>query len=218
MFLAALRGGGHHQAMRAKWSRLLPLLLVAAILPFAACGGDDDSGGKSFSEAGQVTKPGKQYTATMRTSEGVIVVELYADIAPETVNSFVFLAQEKFFDGVTFHRVVTGFVIQSGDPTGSGSGGPGYSTDDEPNQRPNKRGTLAMAKAAGADDFGSQFFINLADNASLDYNNQAGDKFYPFGEVVSGMDAVDAIGASPVDANGKPNPPVILEQVTIEEK
>jgi cyclophilin family peptidyl-prolyl cis-trans isomerase len=204
--------------MRPTWPRLFLLLLVAAILPFAACGGDDDSSADSFSQADQVIEPGKSYTATLDTSKGVMVVELYADIAPETVNSFVFLAQQKFFDGLTFHRVVKNFVIQTGDPTGSGSGGPGYSTEDEPNDRPNKRGTLAMAKAAGADDFGSQFFINLADNTSLDYNNQSADKFYPFGAVVSGMEVVDAIGASPTDVNGKPNPPVTLAHVTIQER
>ena len=113
MPVAALRGGSHHQAMRATWPRILPLLLVAAILPFAACGGDDDSGADSFSQADQVIEPGKKYTATLETAQGVIVVELYADIAPETVNSFVFLAQENFFDGLTFHRVVKGFVIQT---------------------------------------------------------------------------------------------------------
>ncbi len=172
---------------------------------------------KSFSKADQVIDATKNnYTATIKTDKGDIVVKLYADQAPNTVNSFVFLAQKGFFDGITFHRVVPNFVIQTGDPTGTGTGGPGYSTQDEPNQLSNKRGTLAMAKASGAKSFGSQFFINLKDNPSLDYTNPA-DKFYPFGEVTSGMDVVDAIGKVQTDVNGKPVQPVKILTVTVTE-
>ena len=200
---------------------LLPLLLVSF-----ACGdgADDDNSGSdgprrtSFEQAEQVVESSKQYTATIKTSKGDIVVELFADVAPNTVNSFVFLAQERFFDGLTFHRVVQNFVIQTGDPTGNGAGGPGYSTEDEPNQVSNTRGTLAMAKASGASDFGSQFFINVGHNTSLDYNNPRGDKFYPFGEVVSGMEVVDAIANSPVVGSGKPNPAITITSVTVTEK
>jgi len=172
---------------------------------------------KTFAAAEQVVDPAKQYTATMKTSKGDIVIKLYADKAPNTVNSFVFLAKQGYFDGITFHRVVKDFVIQAGDPTGTGSGGPGYTTKDEPNEIPNKRGTITMAKVAGSGVFGSQFFINLKDNAALDYNNTSGDKFYPFGEVTSGMDVVDAIGNATL-AGSKPNPPITITTVTIEEK
>lgn len=151
---------------------------------------------KQFAKAEQVVDAAtKKYTATVKTAKGDITVELFADQAPNTVNSFVFLAQKGFFDGITFHRVVPQFVAQTGDPfakSASTSGGPGYSTAEEPNQIKNTRGTVAMAKGGGATNFGSQWFINLRDNPSLDYTNPA-DKFYPFGQVTSGMDVVDKL-------------------------
>lgn len=210
--------------------RTFPLLvaaatsLIAVLLAATGCGdgpsntNSSGSGEKSFTKADAVTIAGKQYSVTMKTSKGDIVVELFADKAPQTVNSFVFLAKKGFFDGLTFHRVVKGFVIQTGDPTGSGSGGPGYSTKDEPNQLSNERGTLAMAKVSGATEFGSQFFINLTNNTALDYNNPTPNKFYPFGKVTSGMDVVDAIANVPVDAGGKPTTPVTITSVTITEE
>ena len=174
---------------------------------------------KRFDKADQVIDAAtKKYTATIKTNMGDIVVNLDAAQAPNTVNSFVFLAQKKFFDGITFHRIVKNFVIQGGDPTGNGSGGPGYSTKDEPNQVSNKRGTIAMAKAQGAKEFGSQFFINVKDNPSLDYTSP-GDKFYPFGQVAddASMKVVDAIQNVPTDAAGKPATPVVIQSVTIAE-
>ncbi len=161
------------------------------------------------------------YRAVIRTSMGEFTVDLFEDVAPNTVNSFVFLAQNKFFDGLTFHRVREGFVIQGGDPKGDGSGGPGYLTDDEPNEIRNTRGTLSMAKTPGSSQFGSQFFINLKDNTSLDFDNPSQNKFYPFGEVISGMEVVDAIAAVPVEAGpsgeiSKPIEPVIINEVVIE--
>lgn len=173
---------------------------------------------KQFTAADQVVDPAKSYTATVKTSKGDIVIKLYADKAPNTVNSFVFLAQKGFFNGLLFHRVVKNFVIQTGDPTGTGSGGPGYTTKDEPNELQNKRGTLSMAKVSGASEFGSQFFINVKDNPSLDYNNPSANKFYPFGEVVSGMDVVDAIANSPTGAGDKPNPAITITSVTVDVK
>ena len=171
---------------------------------------------KSFAKADQVIDASKNtYTATMKTSKGDIVIKLDATDAPNTVNSFVFLAQKHFFDGLTFHRVIPGFVIQGGDPQGDGSGGPGYSTKDEPNKIRNTTGTLSMAKASGASSFGSQFFINLKDNTSLDYDNPTANKFYPFASVTSGMDVVNAIAAVPTDSNDKPTTPVIIQSVTI---
>lgn len=203
-----------------RFSRLLSAFLAVAVVAIAvSCGGDDDSAaGKSFPKADVVITSGKQYSATIKTTKGDIVVDLYADQAPKTVNSFVFLAKKGYFDGLTFHRVVKGFVIQTGDPTGSGSGGPGYSTEDEPNQLTNERGTLAMAKVSGANEFGSQFFINLTNNVDLDYNNPTPNKFYPFGKVTNGMDVVDAIANVPVSGSGKPNTPVSILSVTISEK
>lgn len=171
---------------------------------------------RTFAKADQVVDVAKDtYTATMTTSKGTIVLKLDATDAPNTVNSFVFLAQKHFFDGLTFHRVIPGFVIQGGDPQGDGSGGPGYSTNDEPNKIRNTTGTVSMAKADGATSFGSQFFINLKDNPSLDYDNPTANKFYPFATVTSGMDVVNAIAAVPTDANNKPTTPVIIQSVTI---
>ena len=170
---------------------------------------------KTYQKAEQVIDAAKNnYTATVKTSKGNFEINLFADVAPNTVNSFVFLAKSGYFDGITFHRVVQNFVIQAGDPTGKGTGGPGYSTAEEPNDLLNKRGVIAMAKAGNAKEFGSQFFINLKDNPSLD----SGNRFYPFAEVTSGMDVVDAIASVKVDANSKPVEPVIINSITITEK
>jgi cyclophilin family peptidyl-prolyl cis-trans isomerase len=130
------------------------------------------------------------------------------------VNSFVFLAQKGYFDNTIIHRVLPNFVDQMGDPTGTGTGGPGYTTNEEPNQLSNKRGTVSMAKTQGATSFGSQFFINLKDNTSLDYTSP-GDKFYPFATVTSGMDVADAISKVQRDSNDKPTTPVTIQTVTI---
>ncbi|MXY35484.1 MAG: peptidylprolyl isomerase [Dehalococcoidia bacterium] len=133
------------------------------------------------------------YTATISTSKGDIVIELFADDAPNTVNSFVFLAENRFFDGLVFHRVVDNFVVQGGSPTNTSVGGPGYITGDEPNEIRNETGTIAMAKGAGQPYFGSQFFINLKHNIALDFDTDRGDRFYPFGRVIEGMEVVNAI-------------------------
>ncbi|MEZ4494622.1 MAG: peptidylprolyl isomerase [Dehalococcoidia bacterium] len=151
---------------------------------------------QQFPAAEQVLVPTSTYTGTISTSKGDIEIEFFADVAPNTVNSFLFLAREGFFNGQIVHRVDDGFVIQSGDPdgiNGNGFDGPGYSTNDEPNQIRNERGTLSMAKVGGQTSFGSQWFINLDDNPTLDYDNGAGDSFYPFARVTSGMDVVDSI-------------------------
>ena len=133
------------------------------------------------------------YTATISTSKGDIVIELFADIAPNTVNSFVFLAEKRYFDGLVFHRVAPNFVVQGGSPTGTSIGGPGYDTFDEPNEVHNEAGTVAMAKVSGQPFFGSQFFINLKDNPALDFDAGNRDRFYPFGRVIEGMDVVNAL-------------------------
>lgn len=154
----------------------------------------DDVIVRNYEFAEFVIKPEFElYTATISTSKGDIVIELFADIAPNTVNSFVFLAENRFFDGLVFHRVVENFVVQGGDPTGTGRGSPGYITGDEPNEVRNETGTIAMAKGAGQPYFGSQFFINLKHNVALDFDTDRGDRFYPFGRVIEGMEVVNAI-------------------------
>jgi cyclophilin family peptidyl-prolyl cis-trans isomerase len=130
----------------------------------------------------------KTYTATFKTAKGDIVVELYADRAPRTVENFINLARAGFYDGTTFHRVINGFMAQGGDPTGTGTGGPGYQFGDEfhPSLRHDAAGVLSMANA-GPGTNGSQFFITHGPTPHLD------DRHSVFGKVVSGMDVVRAI-------------------------
>ncbi|MCA9930958.1 MAG: peptidylprolyl isomerase [Anaerolineales bacterium] len=132
--------------------------------------------------------PTKNYQITMETNKGTIEIELFAKDAPKTVNNFVFLAREGFYDDVAFHRVISNFVIQGGDPTGTGGGGPGYRFEDETVGNPNKHGTgfLSMANA-GPNTNGSQFFITHSPQPHLD------GKHTVFGKVTSGMDVVNAI-------------------------
>lgn len=131
--------------------------------------------------------PSKNYTATIETTRGTIVCDLFAKDAPKTVNNFVFLAREGFYDGTTFHRVINDFMIQGGDPTGSGRGGPGYRFEDEVAGNPNKHqvGSLSMANA-GPNTNGSQFFITHIATDWLD------GKHTVFGKVRSGQDIVNA--------------------------
>ena len=148
------------------------------------------------------------YRATLHTTQGDITLRLFPAEAPLAVNSFLFLAGEGFYDGVTFHRVVPGFVIQGGDPTGTGRGGPGYKFRDEL-EGPGKysRGTVAMANA-GPNTNGSQFFICLGD---LKLPHQ----YTIFGRVTAGMEAVDAIAALPTDAQDRPRQEAVISRVSV---
>ncbi len=132
--------------------------------------------------------PAKKYTATFDTSRGSVVCELFASQAPKTVNNFVFLAREGFYDGTVFHRVISNFMIQGGDPTGTGRGGPGYRFEDEIAGRDNTHnvGSLSMANA-GPNTNGSQFFITHVATDWLD------PKHTVFGQVLTGQDVVDAV-------------------------
>lgn len=157
----------------------------------------------------------KKYTAILNTTEGVIKIELFADKTPITVNNFVSLAKKNFYNGTIFHRVIKSFMIQGGDPTGTGSGGPGYQFDDEKFDGEYVPGTVAMANA-GPNTNGSQFFIMQGAQA-LPKN------YVIFGKVTDGMDVVDKIASAQVEDNGmgevsKPVEPVKIENVTIEEK
>ena len=154
--------------------------------------------------------PEKDYYANLLTEKGIVRVRLFAKEAPETVNNFVFLAREGYFDGTTFHRVIEGFMAQGGDPTGTGTGGPGYSIKDEfhPELRHDRPGILSMANR-GPDTGGSQFFITHVATPWLD------DRHAVFGEVVEGMDAVNAI--SERDPQRDREPGDRIERVEIEE-
>lgn len=137
----------------------------------------------------------KTYLADLHTTDGDICVKLLGSEDPITVNNFVFLAQQGFYTNVPFHRIIKGFMIQTGDPTGTGSGGPGYKFKDEPVTRDYTRGTVAMANA-GPNTNGSQFFIVQADMSGRLPKN-----YTIFGEVTKGLDVVDKIANTPVTAN-----------------
>jgi peptidyl-prolyl cis-trans isomerase B (cyclophilin B) len=132
--------------------------------------------------------PAKNYVATIQTNKGDVVLELYPTYAPKTVNNFVFLAKQGFYDGVKFHRVIGDFMIQGGDPTGTGTGGPGYKFEDEVRNNPLKHetGVLSMANA-GANTNGSQFFITHSPQPHLNGRHTV------FGKVIEGMDVVNSI-------------------------
>ena len=148
-------------------------------------------------------------TATIHTNHGPIVIELFEDDAPKTVAKFTKLAGEGFYDGVIFHRVIPDFMIQGGDPTGTGSGGPGYTFEDEFNDRKVVRGALAMANA-GPNTNGSQFFICVAD-----LSGRLPKSYTIFGQVTKGMDVVDQIVGAPRNSRDMPDAPVAITTVTI---
>ncbi|MFI5050533.1 MAG: peptidylprolyl isomerase [Gaiellales bacterium] len=149
-------------------------------------------------------------SATIETNHGSIQLELFDEEAPQTVANFRTLASEGFYNGLVFHRVIGNFMIQGGCPNGTGTGGPGYTFDDEFNEHPIVRGTLAMANA-GPNTNGSQFFIVTAEATPwLDGKHTA------FGRVLDGMDVVDTIEAQPTDARDKPVDDVRMERVVVD--
>jgi peptidylprolyl isomerase len=164
-------------------------------------------------EPDMVIDVNKRYVATMTTSHGTMVIALDPLSAPKAVNSFVFLARDGYYDGVIFHRIIPGFVLQGGDPTGTGSGGPGYKFADElPAPGKYQVGSLAMANA-GPNTNGSQFFvISGPDGVRLP------PLYSLFGAVVSGGEVVEAIDAVGSPGAGTPKERVTIESVTIEEK
>lgn len=161
----------------------------------------------------------KTYTADIQTNLGSFTVEFYPQDAPNTVNNFICLANDGYYNNTPFHRIMAGFMFQGGDPTGTGAGGPGYRFNDEPINKDYEKGTLAMANA-GPNTNGSQFFVcvdNLTAKGMLQKN------YTIFGKVIDGMDVVDKIAAVPVGRNSRgensvPQQPVTLESVTVNEK
>ena len=198
--------------------RLLLLLLVAAL---AGCGGDDGSNGGNAQQSdcdvqgdAQLAEleEGKTYRLVMQTNKGSFTIELDRETAPCTSASFVSLANKGFFNGIKFHRIVPGFVIQGGDPTGKGSGGPGYSTVDvPPDDAKYTKGVVAMAKtpAEPAGTSGSQFFVVTADDSGL------GPDYAVLGRVVEGLDVVEKIGKLG-GPDERPTENVEIETVTVE--
>lgn len=167
--------------------------------------------------------------AVMKTSLGTIELELFEDQMPVTTGNFIKLANEKFYDGIKFHRVIKGFMVQAGDPNTKGdnvlsygTGGPGYTVQDEFVAGPlltNTRGTIAMANTGQPNSGGSQFFINTVDNVGLDYDKEPSSSKHPvFGRVVKGMEVVDAIENVERGQRDLPLTPVVIESVTIQDK
>lgn len=190
LLLAAVLGGGLMLARRS--------VVLAQEEPVAASGivipegwtevAASDERNLSFENAGQVIREGQEYAAIIQTSAGTIQVELYADRTPVTVNNFVFLALNRYYDGIVFHRVLEDFMAQTGDPTGTGTGGPGYQFADEfhPELRHDSAGVLSMANA-GPGTNGSQFFITFRDTPHLD------DRHSVFGRVTAGLEVLDQL-------------------------
>jgi cyclophilin family peptidyl-prolyl cis-trans isomerase len=207
--------------------------LVTASLLLAACGDGEDKetgGALTLSAtqqaiqtplATQVSAPPmtidvqKTYFATIKTEKGDIRIQLFPDLAPETVNSFVFLAREGFYDGLTFHRVIPGFVAQGGDPLGTGGGGPGYTLPDEFSDRPFKEGSVGMAKTRQPNSAGSQFFICLKPQGNSAGCANLTGSYTIFGEVVAGMDVAESL--TPRDPDTATSPGDKITTVTIEE-
>ena len=154
----------------------------------------------------------KTYAATIDTTHGPINVELYAKDAPNHVNSFVFLARDGFYDGAPFHRVIPGFMIQGGDPTGTGTGGPGYKLKAEFNPRKHTRGVLSAARTNDPNSAGSQFFIMHDRAPHLDR------QYTGFGKATSGLEVIDKIANAPKNAQDRPNKPASIKKITITEK
>jgi cyclophilin family peptidyl-prolyl cis-trans isomerase len=208
--------------------RLLITAAAAALIAapvLAGCGSSDSasstaaadtaaSGAKTWSAPPKMSiDVNAAYTADLTTSEGDIQIALDPKQAPKTVNNFVFLAKQGFYDGVTFHRVIPDFVIQGGDPQGTGQGGPGYQFEDElPKASAYKVGSVAMANA-GPNTNGSQFFIIVgAQGAALP------PAYSLFGKVTQGQDVADKISTMAAPGTETPDPPVTIEKVTITEK
>lgn len=153
----------------------------------------------------------------LKTNKGDIGIDLYVEQMPITAGNFQKLSQEGFYNNTPFHRVINGFMIQGGDPTGTGTGGPGYTIEDEfIAGLSNVRGTISMANTGAPHSGGSQFFINLVDNTGLDFDKPPMSSSHPvFGMVVSGMDVVDAIAGVQTDGNDKPLEAVVIESVVV---
>jgi len=178
-------------------SRVVLAVITAASMLTAGCAaGGPSPGAKTYSAPPPIViDKTKRYTATIETKKGNIVLELFATDAPKTVNNFVFLAREGFYNGSTFHRVIPGFMAQGGDPTGTGAGGPGYTFEDEFSQRGHVAGALSMANR-GANTNGSQFFITYTPQPGLN------GKHSVFGQVTQGMDVLNKL--TPRDPSQSP--------------
>ncbi|MCD7827433.1 MAG: peptidylprolyl isomerase [Clostridiales bacterium] len=200
-------------------SLILAVIMVFALVSFSACSSDTDDGSNSSEDSSEWHGEEDNPIATIVVKDyGTITVELYYDEAPNTVKNFISLANSGFYDGLTFHRVIEGFMIQGGDPNGDGTGGPGYSIQGEfssngiENNVEHVRGTISMGRTNDYDSAGSQFFICQEDYSYGDGNYAA------FGMVTDGIEVVDAIAEVDTDSNDKPEENIVIESITVDTK
>jgi peptidyl-prolyl cis-trans isomerase B (cyclophilin B) len=193
-------------------------ILACSLVVFVGCGSKEATT-KTEESTKQATTTGKLPIATIKVKDyGTMELELYPDIAPNTVNNFIYLAQKGTYNGLTFHRIIDKFMIQGGDPAGDGTGGPGYSIKGEfkannfENKLLHEVGVISMARAADVNSAGSQFFIMTSVATNLDGNYAA------FGKVIKGLDVLTTIGKVKTGANDKPSKDVIIESITIDTK
>jgi len=193
--------------------RNLGILILAWLMAASAAFAQ----GKGNPMSPEEIKKMSETTAVIETKFGNIELKFFPDVAPNHVKNFIDLAKKGFYDGTTFHRVIPGFMIQGGDPNTRnpdrarhGMGGPGYTVKAEFNEKPHKRGTLSMARSSNPDSAGSQFFICVAPSSFLD------KQYTVFGEVVSGMEAVDKIVSQPKDKKDNPNDRIEMKVKIVE--
>jgi len=228
--------------MKLKKAYLPVIIMIVAALVIGGCGKkpetsaeqpnqSQESQGSQSDQGSQAAKSwtsppemiidtAKTYEAEVKTSKGSFKIHLFAKDAPKTVNNFVFLSQEGFYNGVTFHRIIESFMIQTGDPTGTGAGGPGYKFEDETTNYQYEPGIIAMANA-GPNTNGSQFFICTGED-SVGLNQMP--NYTIFGKVTEGMDIIKHIAATPVETNrqtgetSKPSETVTIDSIKIKEQ
>ena len=199
---------------------ILAATVCTAIIAAMGCTKNESSKEVKESNDDSIVESGELPIATIVVRDyGTIEAELYPSKVPNTVNNFISLANSGFYDGLTFHRIIDGFMIQGGDPEGNGTGGPGYSIAGEfssngytENDLKHTDGVLSMARARSKDSAGSQFFIMVGD-----YNNLDGE-YAAFGKVISGLDIVKSISKVTTDNNDKPKEEVVIESITVDTK
>ena len=188
--------------------KIMILALTALLLLTVGCSAQADKNGGTKKVANRI--------AVFETNLGTFEIELFEDKAPKTTKNFIDLTEKGFYDGVIFHRVIDGFMIQGGDPTGTGMGGPGYAIKGEfasngfENNLSHQRGVISMARAQHPDSAGSQFFIMHADYPALD------GQYAAFGRVIEGIEAVDHVAATPTDANDRPVEDQAIKTIRVE--
>ncbi|OED35696.1 peptidylprolyl isomerase [PVC group bacterium (ex Bugula neritina AB1)] len=182
--------------------------LSLAMMLYSGCSKQKKANKVNYSDSSTTANP----IAIIETNSGPLVLELYLDKAPETVKNFVGLARSGFYDNLIFHRIIANFMIQGGDPTGTGTGGPGYAIKDEinPTLKHDKEGVLAMAHS-GPNTAGSQFYITLVPTPWLD------GQYTIFGQLIRGSQTLQSIGVSPTDRRDKPLEDVVIRRITIQE-